>query len=253
MNIFAGKITDPYILFMLYPGDKNTDEYASAASDALLHIIATENADKRNKMETLQGIMGACVQVNPMPSDEEMGKSFKLLCDTARLRSEIITPAEFKWINEFIVSCKIRRHLSEMLYSHMLRFSGRSDTIRQAFAWTDILSTKRTQLAKAILEEVTVTVKRRRIIAKEFGFNSSRLDWYYFRTLLLDGHYKKAVDSGLNDFNLISDLVIEVIATLINGRLIPRALELSRRFLPDRQDIIEELMEIPKECWVGKK
>jgi len=246
MSILIGRIDNPWIEFkVLFPTMKPGEEKALLAKKAFLYVIRTYSAfDDHQKAEMLDEIAQECPDTINDISHEEIHEQFFFLCRQLEGRHKIVSPVELEWVVKYIKIDGYRTDIEKAIYRGLLMASSHWDKMRHKFGWT-ISEKIRKELARTVLlTEDTVGSKRKLELAQEFGEPKDMFARDYFYKLLYDGHYGQAEKLGVND----SELVIYAIISKIKNEYLDDALNIANRFLPDRQDIIDEIKQIIAAC-----
>lgn len=234
------QITNPQIRFAIVKGKLGKAEKASLAKQAFLYIIEKYDACEFQKEKMFREIVEACPEIMESISDEEMKDSFQLFYENATKSGKIVSTEELKWIGKYVRDNQIRIMMERMIYHKFLRASSHWDKERREFKWS-ISKKEKAVLASEIICHFWPGNKRAMELAQEFGL--PYIEDYrrgYFRKLLYDRHYDKAAELGVAD----EDTIIGVILSNIDNRYLHDALDVARRFLPDRNDVIEEIEQI---------
>lgn len=224
------KISNPWMKFKIT---------GKSAKEAFLYVIYAYNAFAFDKKGMLGKIVEKCPDVLEALTEESILGAFKQFRQNAVRRGELISTAEFNWVSQYVKSPNIRKEIEKIVYYYMLSASSHHDELRQAFEWT-INEEEIKGIVKDVLENPNLGSKRKMQVAKEFGEPSERFEREYLRKLLWDRHYDKA-----EAFDTKRDeVVISVILENINSGYVNDAAQIAARFLPDRQDIADEIQRI---------
>ncbi len=208
---------------------------------AFLYVVSNYGAYSYQKTKMLADIVKTHPDVRTRISDDELSEAFKLLMNHLQSRNEILSPAELEWIAEYVVGVHFRLAMEVTIYRQLLKASDHWDKLRQTFAWT-ISKEGQKEIVSSVLANSAIGSKRKIQLAAEFGLPQDD-SWSrsYFARLLWDRHYDQAAAPQLRN---VDKIVIKVIVANLDGGYIKNAIEVARRFLPDREDLAKELQEI---------
>lgn len=209
------------------------------AKEAFLYVIYAYNAFAFDKKGMLGTIVEKCPDVLEALTEENILEAFKQFYQNTVRRGELISTAEFNWVSQYVKDPDVRKEIEKIAYYSLLSASNHHDEIRQTFEWT-INEEEMKGIAKDVLENPNLGSKRKMQVAKEFGEPSERFEKEYLRKLLWDRHYDKAEALGTKN----DEVVISVILENINSGYVNDAAQIAARFLPDRQDIADEIQRI---------
>jgi len=213
------------------------------AKEAFLYVIRWRNASLLGKkVKILAEIVEKCPEIADAISDEDMFSAFEQLrCDSDK-RHDILLLIELRWVNQYIRSADVRKKIEKVIYRSMVTFSDYFDPRRREFEWTLSLNEK-IEIVKEVLADPEVGNRRKCELAEEFGLPEQLPLRNYFKKLLRDDHFDKAMALEIND----PEAVIEVIVDLIDeGAWVIAASTLVQIFLPDRKDIADEISKIER-------
>ncbi|MDP2651527.1 MAG: hypothetical protein Q8O94_00110 [bacterium] len=234
------QINEPYIKFMLLADSvKESWEMDRLAKEAFLYIIATRHACKFNKVEMLGEIVEKCPDVVDGISDEEMVNHLKYLRNSEQKRSTLVSTPELEWVTKYVRTPEARQQAEKIIYLSMLRGDSYWDKRRHEYAWT-ISKDMQDVLILNSIQDKSIGSKRRIELAKEIDFPAEYLQRLYFRKLLWDRHYDNAAEVGMKN----EEDVFIVASKNLNAGYFSDAFELVQRFLPARQDLIDEINRI---------
>lgn len=234
------RISNPWIKFKLLHLHPNTreEEKSSLAKQAFLFVISRCGAYQFKKEAVLDEIAEDYPEI---VSDQEMLESFQYFCqEEAERKNKIVSPAELNWINKFIRSAAIRVQAEKLIYRIILSASSYWDKMRKNFSWT-ISDDEKLKLVREVLLDKKVGFKRKFELAQEFNEPTDDFIRPYYRKLLYDRLYDKAEELGISDPQIVLDVVV---ANIDNGYF-RDALEIVKRFLPEREHLVVEI-EIQK-------
>ncbi|EKE21075.1 MAG: hypothetical protein ACD_7C00362G0003 [uncultured bacterium] len=209
------------------------------AREAFLYVIYAYNAFAFDKKAMLSTIVKKCPEVLNSLTEGDILGAFRDFYGNTIQRGEIMSPAEFEWVSQYVKDSYIRKEMEKLLYRSLLSASSHHDGTRHAFSWT-INEDEKKEVANEVLENSNLRSKRKMQIAKEFNKPSEQFEIEYLHRLLWDRHYDKAEAFGIKN----DEVVITVILENINAGYIGDAAEIASRFLPDRQDIADEIEKI---------
>lgn len=231
------KISNHFVRFRVLGGDEN-------AKEAFLYVVAAYDAYKFPKEKMLGCIVEECPEVFAEILEEvsfqtEIFKAFKLLYQNLLNRNELLSPAEFDWVSRYVKSQDLRKEMEKILYYSLLVASRHHDKVRRNFEWT-IGEKDIEKIVKKILDNPSLRSKRKMEIAEEFDESSERFKIKYFKKLLWDRHYDKAEKLGINN----SEVVLQVVLSNIDATYFEDAIQVASRFLSDSEGIVEEIKSI---------
>jgi len=233
-------ISNPWFRFkVLHANLQGEEEKSQSAKKAFLHVIVRYNAYISQKEKILGEIAEVYPDITDAVSDEEILLYFQYFCQEARRRNEIVSPAELNWVNKFVRDDVIRVQIEKMIYRIVLGASSHWDKMRRSFTWT-ICESEKLELVHEVLLDKGVGSKRKMELAQEFGEPKDDFARSYYRKLLYDRHYDKAEELGLSDPEIVFDVIV---ANIDNGYF-RDALNIAKRFLPERKDLAEEIQQI---------
>jgi hypothetical protein len=208
---------------------------------AFLYVVSHYGAYSHQKTKVLADFIKAHPDLRTRISDDELSESFRLLTDNLHSKNEVLSPAELEWITEYVVDVNSRRAMEVTIYQQLLEASDHWDKLRQTFAWT-ISNREQKEIASYVLARFAIGSKRKIQLAAEFGLPQDDT-WFhgYFTRLLWDRHYNQAAALQLRN---VDKVVIKVIVDNLNAGYLCDAIAVARRFLPDREDLAQELREI---------
>lgn len=224
------KISSPWMKF------KVTGENAK---EAFMHVIYDYNAFAFDKKGMLAAIVEKCPEVLNSLLEEEILETFKQFHRNIIQRREIMSPAEFEWVSQYVKDPHIRKEMEKLLYRSLLSASSHHDETRHAFSWI-ISEDEKKEIVKDVLENFNLRSKRKMEIAREFDEPSEQYEIEYFGRLLWDRHYDKAETLGTKN----EEAVVSVILENINSGYVSDAAQIAARFLPERKDIADEIKKI---------
>lgn len=241
------QISNPYIKFRLLADHspnsiKESKEKEHLAKEAFLHIIATKNGCKFDKVGMLAEIVGKCPNVIDGICDEEMIDDLKSLRDNEGNRSLLISTPELDWVRIYIRQEELRQKAEEIVYASMLRGDSHWDKDRHEYPWT-LSKSQREYLINEAFMEKGLRGKRRMELAKEAGVSAegiSEIKRPYFCKLLWDRHLDEAKEIGMSN----EEDVLFIAQKNLNAGSLTDALDLINAFLPDRKDLIKEIETI---------
>jgi hypothetical protein len=236
----AYQINEPYFRFIILV-DTMGDLVARdrLAKDAFRHVLATRDACKSNKALILEDILAKCPHTLNGITDDEMLDSLRRLRDQMLNRGESISTSELKWVAKYMRNDRRRQEAEKIIYYVMLLGSSHWDESRRRYPWTISKQDQVALIGKAINSD-SLGNKRRMELAKEIGVPTGELSRPYFRKLLWDQHYDKAAEVGMVN----EEDVFAVVSDNLNAGYFRSALEIIQRFLPKRQDLIDEVERI---------
>lgn len=234
------RISNPWYRFkLLHSTLEGEEEKSRSAKEAFLYVIYHYNAFNFQKAKVLDEIAEVYPEITAAVNDEEIRDHFKSFCEEAQRRNEIVSPAELTWVNKFVRTDTIRTEIEKMIYRVVLRAGSHWLKMRQDFGWT-ISDYEKLELVREILQDEGVGNKKKMELAEEFGEPADDFARLYYRKLLYDRHYDKAAELGVSD----DETVINVIIACINNGYFQDAIDIAKRFLPQRKDLVVEIQQI---------
>jgi hypothetical protein len=233
------QMSDPYFRLMVIGETLDAEEKDHLVRKAFLHIIATRDACQFQKIKALDKILEVCPDAIDGITDEAMIEHLGYLRDNMLERHELISTPELEWVAKYVRSSDARIEAEKLVYSAMLLGSDHWDKHRREFKWS-ILESECIGLIKKALQSDGIGSKRKMQLAKEIGEPTESFARPYFRKLLWDRHYDLAEGVGVK----FEDDIIAIIMQNLNAGYFSDALMIVQRFLPDRQDLIDEIQQI---------
>jgi len=233
------EVSDPYIRLMVIGETLEKEKKEQLVGQAFLYIISTRNAFKFKKLEMLTRILTFSPSVIDEISDEVIINHFEELRDIMVYRHEMLSTAELEWITKYVRSPESRLQAEKIIYSVMLLGSDYWDKIRHEFTWS-ISKSDRKNLIKKTLKEERLGDKRKMELAKEIDEPAEKYTRSYFRKLLWDRHYDLAEELGVR----FEEDIIKTVINNLDAGYFDDALKIVQRFLPERQDLADEIKSI---------
>lgn len=208
--------------------------------EAFLHVIANRNAISFDKVEMLTDIVEKHPEILEVLSDADLYVAFMKLLEYSNSRREILSFVELNWVFKYVNDVKTRTKIKELIFLGFLKADHHWDESRVSFNWA-LPESRKKALAVQALEDPQLGSMRKMQLAQEFGLPADEYARDYFKTLLWGRHYVAAEVLHLSNTD---GEVIEVIMDNLNSCHITDALDIAKRFLPLRSDIIAQLEEM---------
>lgn len=234
------EVRDQYFRFMLLAdtlGDSALKD--SMARKAFLWVIATRDACRFDKMAILDKILEKCPDAIDGIEDDTMVEALKALRINMRRRGELMSVPELKWVAKYIRTKEARQEAEKIVFSSMLLGGSSWDKIRHEQTWT-IPKSVCVKLILEALKDEQLGSKRKIELAKEIKVPTEEYERRYFRKLLWDRHYDVATRVGMKK----DEDVFLVVQQNLDAGYFTDALDMVRRFLPDKSDLVSEIERI---------
>jgi len=216
---------------------------------AFLFVISHYGAYSHDKLGMLDGIVKKNPSVLSEVSEEEMLNSFKGLLENLEAQREGFTPAEFKWVSKYIKNQEIRLEMERIVFKFFLR-SDFHDKWRQEFKWSLTKDEQKNIVTSILHSREMKSNKRKWELSHEFGLpEDAYKGWVlkYLFSLLWNRHYDDAKKLLAKQSVSVVDaekVVVEVIVENLNNCYVRDCTQLVKEFLPNRQDLLDELDSI---------
>lgn len=234
------KISNPWMKFNVIYKDLEQDKKFELAKEAFLFVIRTFNAYGYNKLVMLEKIESICPSV-ALIEPQLLFNTFQDLVSFEMRSEHIVTTAELKWIKKYIKDASLYIESEKMIYAVLLRASSQWDQVRHDFEWLISPHEKMEIASKSLETAIGIGICRKIEIVKEFDLVYSEFEInFYVESLLYSRKYDEVEKMGIKD----DKVFLGVIISNINNGYINDALEVVRRFLPDREDLIKEIKQI---------
>ena len=234
------QITEPYLRFrLLVDSEDDAAEKDRLANKAFVHIIATRHGDNFDKTGMLDRIVEKCPNVTKDLSDKDMIDCLKYLQNNERRRGTLVSTPELGWVNKYVQTPSARQDAEKIVYLSMLQGDSHWDKARHEYSWT-ISKDTQTDLIRETIQSDSIGSKRKIELSEEIGAPTEDLKRPYFRKLLWDRHYDIAAKVGMTN----EEDVLIVVSKNLNAGYFSDALAIVERFLPARQDLIDEIKQI---------
>lgn len=228
-------IEEPWVRFkVLFTTTEEEEQKKQLAKEAFAFVIARYSAFKFPKEKMLDTIANLYPNITTVFSDEELFQFFEEFYNEMFRRKEIVTSAELGWVEKYIDDTDIHTKIEKLIYARLLIASSHWDPMREKFEWT-ISEGDMLELAREALKDENLGSKRKMELAEEFRLPGLDFAKDYHWKLLYSGHYKQMTNLEIDDGTVIS----AVASLLENGRW-DNAIDVAKRFLPERADVIEE-------------
>lgn len=246
--MFTDRIENPFLIFRLFFCNLSEEkkegirkepdaESIRLTKNAFLYVIENYNSYSSQKKRLLDEISSFCPKMLDELLDEEMLGVFYKFCKAMVKKNIIVSPAELDWVNFYIKGEKARIEIEESIYGLLLQTSSYWDKMRQNYNWS-ITEERRLEIVQEKLSSSNLGAKRKVELSEEFGESNESFKKEYFRTLLFDGHYKKAQSLGVND----PDTVMDCIVSAIEVHHFEMAREVAEKFQPELVSEVEKFI-----------
>ncbi|MEI7749429.1 MAG: hypothetical protein WCJ25_00305 [Candidatus Moraniibacteriota bacterium] len=206
---------------------------------AFLFVVSGKNAFKFQKRKALDDIISHCPDAVDSIGDQEMYESFRSFCEESARRGEVVSPAELDWVSKYISDSDIRRDIEKLIYRILLCASSYWEKVRESPKFT-ITQAEKTELARQVLQSYDVGSVRQAELARELGVPAEEYILSHYKKLLYDRHFDEAEELKVNN----PQAVLEVVVKNIENHYLSDALEVLLRFLPEREDLAEEVRQM---------
>ena len=234
------QITEAFFRFILLAKTmENGEEKDRLAKEAFLCIISTRDACRHQKDKALAQILSLCPDALNGVTDNEMVDGLKCLHERMKHRHRLVSTPELTWVAHYVRTPEAREEAEKIIYSSMIRGDSHWDKARHEHSWT-MSHAVQVELIREALHDKGIGSKRKTELAREINVPEEEMIRPYFRRLLWDRHYDQAMDiKGWKEED-----VFLIISSNLNAGYFTDSLELAQRFLPNRQDILDELRSI---------
>lgn len=207
-----------------------------------LYVILNYDAHKTNKVAMLDRVAEETEQLLDSITDDEIYEAWSSFSGQMFRTGQIVSPAELKWIRKYVKDERTCQIMEGTIYSGLARASNYWDNLRNQYEWT-ITPEKRVRIIQEILDcPGNLGPKRKMELAKEIGQSWQDHAVDYYKRLLRDRHYDQATELGIQS----PEAVEEIIVNCVNGGCLNDARNITKQFLPGRQDLLDEIEEIRK-------